>query len=356
LVSKKEESHGMVPRPKIFGNLIGEVIAKKICCKCGLCVSSCPVNSIMMTEEGPKLISPCKQCEACYYGCPRSQAFSGELLETSLTSGNRDDVLGRYVKIISARTTSDEIRARGQDGGVVTTLLIYAIKNKMIDGAVVASKGHQDPWKPMPKLALTVEDVLNAAGAKYSNCPNLVALGDALFCYNLDKVCVVGVPCQVTAARNVKVQPKAARKIGDKIEFIIGLFCVETFNHKRLLEYLTTRGIDMQRVSKFDIKDGKFKAYADNAEVLCVPVKDLKDCVNEFCYVCRDLTALYADISVGAIGSQRGWSTVIIRTDRGAELFESAVREGYLEVKDIGEGIAALKKVAERKASGKWLL
>ncbi|MEM0240837.1 MAG: Coenzyme F420 hydrogenase/dehydrogenase, beta subunit C-terminal domain [Candidatus Nezhaarchaeales archaeon] len=343
-------------KPRAFGNLIGEVIAKKICCKCGLCVSSCPVNSIIMTEDGPKLISPCKQCEACYYSCPRSQAFSKELLEASIDGGNRDDLLGKYVKIISARTTLEEVRARGQDGGVATTLLMYAIKNKIIDGAVVTSKGHQDPWKPVPKLALTIEDVLSAAGAKYSNCPNLIALGDAVFCYYLNKVCVVGVPCQVAAARNVKVQPRAATKVGDKIAFIIGLFCVETFNHKRFLEYLTARNIDVQKVSKFDIKESKFKAYVGNDEVLCIPVKELKDCVNEFCYMCRDLTALYADISIGAVGSQRGWSTVIIRTSQGAELFEGAVKEGYLEVKDIGGGITVLKRLAEKKASGKWLL
>ena len=338
---------------KVFGHLMAEVITKKLCCKCGLCVSSCPVSAISMTEEGPKLVSPCKVCGACYYGCPRSQSFSGELLEASLDSDKRDDVLGRYIKIVSARTKLDKVAARAQDGGVVTTLLMYAMEKKFIEGTVVASKSPTDPWKPVPLLALTTEEVLGAAGTKYSNCPNLLASGDAAYGYGLSKVGVVGVSCQVAAARNVKVQPKAATKLGDKIAFIIGLLCMESFAHGKLLEYLSSHKIDVSRVSKFDIKEGKFKVYIDGSEALSVPIKNLGVCVNEYCHVCRDLTALYADVSVGAIGSQRRWSTVIVRSSLGDKLFEGAVKEGYLEVADIGSGVETLKKIAARKASKK---
>lgn len=336
---------------KAFGNLIGEVIAKKVCCKCGLCIASCPVHALIMTEEGPRIVSLCRQCEACYYGCPRSSAFSRELLEASLNIKEKDDILGRYIKIVSARTLLDEVRRRAQDGGVVTSILMYALKNGMIDGALVALKDVLKPWKPVPHLALTVTDVLNAAGAKYFNCPNLVALKDALYCYSLDKVCVVGVPCQVAAARNAKVHPKAARKIGDRIAFIVGLFCVRSFSYVKLIEFLTLNKIDVAKVSKFDIREGAFKVYIDDVEVLSVPLKNLKDFVNYHCEVCTDLTSWYADISIGAIGSERGWSTVIIRSSNGERLFDLAVQDGYLEVKDIGsDGVESLRIMAKRKA------
>ncbi|MHC1600724.1 MAG: Coenzyme F420 hydrogenase/dehydrogenase, beta subunit C-terminal domain [Candidatus Nezhaarchaeales archaeon] len=341
--------------PKRFRDLMADVISKGLCSKCGMCVSSCQVHALVMTDEGPKRIGPCRQCEACYYGCPRSPAFSEELLEASLESENKDDVLGRYIKIVSARTTRDDVKIRAQDGGVVTTLLIYAFEKRLIDGVIVASKSPIEAWKPVPTVALTAKEALEAAGTKYSSSPNLVALKDAIYCYELNRVCVVGVPCQVAAARNVKVQPKAATKIGDKIAFIVGLFCMESFPHARLVEYLSSHGIDISKVSKFDIKEGKFRVYIEGAEALSVPIKDLKDYANEYCHVCRDLTSLYADVSVGAIGSQHGWSTVIIRTNKGAKLFEGAVQEGYLEVKDIGSGVDVLRKIAKRKASKKKL-
>ncbi|MCS7139855.1 MAG: Coenzyme F420 hydrogenase/dehydrogenase, beta subunit C-terminal domain [Candidatus Nezhaarchaeota archaeon] len=340
--------------PKAFNNLMLDVIGKGICTKCGMCVSSCQVHALSMTEEGPRKVGPCRLCEACYHSCPRSPALSEELLKASLKyEGVEDEVLGRYINIISARTTREDVRSRAQDGGVVTTLLIYAFERGLIDGAIVASKSSVEAWRPIPKVALDVSAALEAAGTKYSSSPNLVALKDAVYGYELERLCVVGVPCQVTAAQNVRVHPKAARKIGDKIALIIGLFCMESFPHKRLVEYLALNKIDASRVSKFDIKDGKFRVYVEGSESLSVPVKDLKGYVNEYCEVCRDLTSLYADISVGAIGSQRGWSTVIVRSSKGAELFNNAVRDGYLEVGDIGSGTDTLKKIAKRKASKK---
>ncbi len=338
---------------KRFRDLISDVISKGICSKCGMCVSSCQVHALVMTEEGPKRIGPCRGCEACYYGCPRSPAFSKELLDAVMKAEHRDDVLGSYIKIVSARTTRGDVRARAQDGGVVTTLLIYAFEKGLIDGAIVASTSAKEAWKPIPKVAFSPQEALEAAGTKYANSPNLIALKEAIYCYELNRVCVVGVPCQVAAARNVKVQPKAATKLGDKIAFIIGLFCMESFPYAKLVNYLSSHGIDISRVSKFDIKEGKFKVYVEGSEALSVPIKDLKNCVNDYCHVCRDLTSLYADISVGAIGSQHGWSTVIVRTEEGAKLFDGAVQEGYLEVKDIGDGLEILKKIAKRKASKK---
>lgn len=339
--------------PKRFRDLMSEVISKGICAKCGMCIASCQVHSLVMTDYGPQRLAPCKGCEACYYGCPRTPAFSKQLLEAVMASPNRDEVLGGYYEVVSARTTLSDVRERAQDGGVVSTLLIYALEKEMIDGAVVSSLASDKPWVPKPMVVFNRKGVIEAAGTKYTNSPNLVALKDAVYCYGLERVGVVGVPCQVAAARNVKVQPKAATKIGDRIAFIVGLFCMESFPYAKLTGYLSSKGLDVSRVTKFDIKEGKFKVYVEGSEALSVPIKDLRDHANEFCHVCRDLTSLYADVSVGAIGSQPGWSTVIVRTKVGEELFRGAIEAGYLEVKEIGSGLDLLKKIAKRKMSKK---
>lgn len=51
--------------------------------------------------------------------------------------------------------------------------------------------------------------------------------------------------------------------------------------------------------------------------------------------MCMDYTAELADISVGSVGSEEGWSTVFVRTEKGEEVVESAVEKGYVEVKEI---------------------
>lgn len=339
---------------KSFEDLLLDVVSKNLCTKCGMCVSSCQVHALLMTEEGPRKVGLCRQCEACYYGCPRSSAVPEKLLKISLNPEKEDEVLGGYIKIVSARATRSDVRSVAQDGGVVTTLLIYALEKGLIDAGIVASRSSVEAWKPVPKAAMNINDVLEAAGTKYSNSPNLVALKDAIYGYDIERVCVVGVPCQVSAARIAKVHPKAARKIGDKIIFIIGLFCMESFPHTKLVEFLALNKIDVAKVTKFDIKEGRFKVYVGNAEVLSVPVRAMKGYANHYCEACRDLTSWYADVSVGAIGSERGWSTVIVRSSEGAKLFDGAVQNGYLEVKSIeGHRLEGLKKVAKMKVAKK---
>ncbi|RLF39208.1 MAG: hypothetical protein DRN21_03895 [Thermoplasmata archaeon] len=41
---------------------------------------------------------------------------------------------------------------------------------------------------------------------------------------------------------------------------------------------------------------------------------------------------IYADISLGGLGSEEGYTTVVIRTENGKRLFEEALEEGYIEL------------------------
>jgi hypothetical protein len=49
------------------------------------------------------------------------------------------------------------------------------------------------------------------------------------------------------------------------------------------------------------------------------------------------LTSEKADISVGSIGSQAGFSTIIVRTNAGMDLLNKAAKDGYLEFKPLSE-------------------
>ena len=65
------------------------------------------------------------------------------------------------------------------------------------------------------------------------------------------------------------------------------------------------------------------------------------------CTYCLDMTSEFADISVGSVEGIEGWNTVIIRTDAGAELMETAKAKGKLEIDNLpGENLAHLKEAA----------
>ena len=81
-------------------------------------------------------------------------------------------------------------------------------------------------------------------------------------------------------------------------------------------------GVDIDKAEKTQIRKGKFTVSIDGKEK-SVAVKKLSNAGEEGCLSCPDFTAKYADVSVGAVGSSKGYSTVIVRSDVGEKLLES---------------------------------
>ena len=298
------------------------LLAGEICSFCGACVSVCPLRCIDIGEDYPVFDSEkCTECGLCSRVCPilNMNFFREEL-----------PVLEAY----SARTTLPEVKERGQDGGVVTTLLLAMFEKGYVRGAIVSSLSESEPLKPMPLLAKSKEDILASAGTKYSSSPNLSVLREAKI---NDAIAVVGVPCQIRAIR--LIENAKLKKYANPIKLRIGLFCMENYAYRTYVDELLSKflGVNPSDVNKANIKAGKFIVYLKNGEVKKVPVHNLKDFVRASCKLCPDLTAEYADISVGGIGSEKGWSTVLIRTEIGKDVFDKAVDMGYLEVKPLSE-------------------
>ena len=103
-------------------------------------------------------------------------------------------VLGTYKEVVAARSTDKQIQKIAQDGGIVSALFCYALDEKLIDGAVVAGPT-EELWKPAPTVAMTAEEVLAAAGTKYTFSPNVWMLKKAARQYGLEKIgTVFGTP------------------------------------------------------------------------------------------------------------------------------------------------------------------
>jgi coenzyme F420 hydrogenase subunit beta len=98
---------------------------------------------------------------------------------------------------------------------------------------------------------------------------------------------------------------------------------------------MTSKGLDPSAVTKVGIKKGSFIAWVGDEEVLHVPLKEIDEYVRQSCRQCDDFTAEYADISVGAIGSPSGYSTIITRTQKGSELVQRAQKTGYVEIREL---------------------
>ncbi len=260
-------------------------------------------------------------------------------------------VLGTYKEALSARATDKQIQKISQDGGIVTALLSFALDEKMIDGAVVAGPG-KDMWKPEPMVAMTSDEILAAAGTKYTFSPNVFALKNAVRQYGLEKVGTVAIPCQTMGIRKMQSYPFGVRFVADKIALLIGIYCMENFPFESLRTFISEKmGTNPDLVEKMDIGKGKFWVYTADEE-LSIPLKETHGYEQNGCNVCLDYVAELADVSTGSVGSPDGWSTVLTRTDSGESVFKMAVDAGLIETKpmaDVKPGLGLLEKLATDK-------
>jgi coenzyme F420 hydrogenase subunit beta len=59
------------------------------------------------------------------------------------------------------------------------------------------------------------------------------------------------------------------------------------------------------------------------------------------CLVCPDFSAEFSDLSFGGLGSRDGYTTVVIRSEQGRDLYVRALEDGYIEEREYGSAQAA---------------
>lgn len=301
------------------------------CVGCGTCVLVCPFSCLEYAEGKPNLIKECKVCGICAQACPQYEF--PQLSIENLTFGRErraDEAFGIYRRLVLARAANSRILEVCQDGGAATALLLFALKNSLIDSAVVAKSEKEKPFFPHPTLATTADEVLQSAGTKYFYSPNILVIAKAIE-QKKGNVAFVGTPCQIRAVR--KMQLAGLKKYVSPLKLLIGLACSECFIYEGLMEnHIRGKlGVNLNRIKKINIK-GKMLVTLDS-ETVAIPLAETKQYARKSCQSCADFSSEFADISVGGLGLE-GWTFTIIRTEKGEELFSAAEKAGAIITKD----------------------
>jgi coenzyme F420 hydrogenase subunit beta len=263
-----------------------------------------------------------------------------------------DNFLGNYASVVAARSSDKSILKGAQDGGIVTQLFAYALEEGIIDGAIVAGPG-DEPWKPEPIVATTVEELLAARGTKYNISPNMQLIKEATRSYGLDKVGIVGTPCQIQALRKGQLYPVGLRDVPDKIALAVGIFCMENFPYQSIVQLVEDHAnTKLENVTKMDIGKGKFWVYTGRGATVQLPLKITHKYEQAGCHVCLDYVSNLADVSTGSVGTPDGWSTVFVRTKVGEDIWSKAIAAGCFETKPmdtVKPGLDLVTKLATEK-------
>jgi coenzyme F420 hydrogenase subunit beta len=356
-----------------FDELKTDVIDKGTCTGCGSCVSVCPTQVIKFVDEIPTLqerpgevpegeppLGKCIECKLCYFGCPVTESLDPRMQALF----GSEDVLGNYTNLYKAKTLVPEIAEVAQDGGIVSTILAYALNQGIIDGAIVSVTNEENPWIPQPKIITSYEELLKSAGTRYSLSPNIASLAqykdvvEELLAQrpvgeDWLRLAFVGTPCQTLGVMKLQNALEGADiRPANLITLTIGLFCMENFDAAKLHQLIQDKtGLNITQIRKMDIKKGALHIFPKGEEeAKTIPLEETGEAVRSGCHSCEDLTAWYADISIGSIGTPTGWSTVFTRTGKGKEIFEGAVREKMIIKEAVTEkGHKSLQRLAQRK-------
>jgi coenzyme F420 hydrogenase subunit beta len=331
---------------------ISQVVSDGLCCGCGTCVSLCPTGAIILNLDKKKgvyipyvQINECKKCGICYRVCPGHGVDFKQLNEGTFGSEPDDILIGNYQECFLGYAKDNNVRYNASSGGVVTSLLLFALDTGLIDGALVTRMKNGSPFEPEPFIARSREEIISASKSKYCPVPVNIILKEILQSEPEMKYAIVGLPCQIQGIRKAML---INEKLREKIAFQIGLFCSHSDNFHQNDQILSELGVDKGDVSKINYRGegwpGQMSVELKNSQVVFFPYfkgilyHTMWFNVIERCLFCCDLTAELADISCGdpwldevLSNEKMGKSILIARSDVGTSLYSNAKKAGYIE-------------------------
>lgn len=291
---------------------IVNIVDSGLCTGCGTCVSLCPIDAIKIQLDNHKGIylpkideNNCINCKTCFEVCPGYKVDFIELNQKIFGEKPFDHLTGHYLNCYVGYSKDKNLRYNATSGGLITQLLITALDEKIIDGALVTRMKKNKPLKPEPFIARTKKEILEASKSKYCPVPANIALKEILNSKEGEKFAVVGLPCHMHGIRKAEIINK---KLKEKIELHIGIFCGTTKNFNATLYQIKNMGINKEEIDNLNYRGKGWPGY------LTIKLKDGREFNKEYtdyysgnftafypwrCTLCCDHTCELADISFG---------------------------------------------------------
>jgi coenzyme F420 hydrogenase subunit beta len=339
--------------------LYHEVVATDLCTGCAACVMACPRDvleydhadtyqpfNVELSTAFDDCVHGQRGCDICTRACPRFRDWEVESDQALFgTARTAEEVTGIQRGVHLVRATDPAVLEAGQDGGLVSALLIWGLDSGRIEGALTSRLSTSRRWDCEPFLATNRAEVLESAGSRYTYAANPLAMKEAER-RGLKRLALVGMSCQ--ASINGTLLARRVNKYARRIELTIGLLCSKSFEYEGMRRIVSEDyGIPLEDIAKVNIK-GKFQVWRrSTGELVEIPLKRMQEATRQGCKLCPDFAAEHADLATGGLGQRNGWTLTVVRTQRGEDWLREAEAAGVVTVRPGQEDPAAVALMAK---------
>jgi coenzyme F420 hydrogenase subunit beta len=332
------------------------VIDSGLCTRCGACVGLSGGKMRFRDKTGeylPEIVSEIDDelATRMWKACSGQEVDFKALDEFSFNGkGQHHHYIGSYRELYVGFSKDEHIRRIAGSAGVISTILVYLLETKKIDGAIVLGMSKEEPWMNRSYIATTKDEILAAAQSKYTISSVNELLGDAEKFQG--KLAFVGLPCQVHSIRKLQQQNDPSVK---NIEFIIAPFCGLNMHFSSVESYLRAFGEkDHTKITDLQFRHGEWpgsmRVEMQDGKVYLLPKFHANYLIPfhmmQRCKLCIDLANEFADISVGDAWAPvyeergKGFSLVVVRSEKGEHLAREMSAKNLLDLQPLDLEIA----------------
>lgn len=334
--------------------LLNRVLKNDLCSGCGMCssVASDDAVQIRLNADGyhrpvlnkayaGKSIASEQASSAFAKSCP---ALNLDI--RPYKTANYHPVWGEILETLKGHALDNEVRQAGSSGGVISALAQYCLEQKLVDGVIQIQASQTDPLENVATISRSRQNIIASSGSRYAPASPAQAL--KWVAMSTEKYLFIGKPCDVAAVRQMQAHDP---RLKQNIPYVVSFMCAGTPSLHGTEQVLDQLGVEREDVTSFRYRGdgwpGLTKATLKNGDARTMTYNDswgkvLNRHLQTRCKICPDGIGEFADIvcADGWEGDEKGYpsfeerdgnSLILIRTDKGRELFRNAEADGVAQ-------------------------
>lgn len=258
-----------------------------------------------------------------------------------------------------ARSADKEIVAKAECGGVVTSLLKFALESKRVDAVLAVKARNGNRYDGIPAVITEPKELMETTGSLHCTSPNIARfLKEYLDGASSMKMAVVVKPCDAKAI----IELAKREQINLDNLLIIGLSCTGTLPSARAKTIFREEfEVEPSDVVSEDIEGNELIIRLKDGSEKKKNLAELEEKGygrRENCRRCETNIPVMADIACGKWGTTDKNSTFIeLCSEKGADFVEAAIEAGHITVEKPSDSAVETrekKDQAARELAQQW--